>query len=136
VTYTTEPMPTAHLRRMVALSAAGQSAAQIAATLNAEGVSVPRGSGHPCTWPDRGVAGTDVAGLAVSDGAVTPVLTATEYPASRDGHVLPTAVGDPGRWNADAVTAVLAAPEADPSGNYAAARATLGSAATTTLTVA
>ena len=132
---TTERFKIEHLRRIVTASAGGQSAAQIAATLNGEGVSVPRASGHPCTWPDRGVEGTDVAGVAVVNGAVTPVLTATEYPASRDGYNLATEPGNPSRWTAEAVSQVLAAPEADPAGNYAVARSRLGSDVVTTLTV-
>ena len=101
-----EQYPTAHIRRAVDLTAAGQSAAQIAATLQAEGVPVPR---------------EDVTHHALY-----------RHP---DGSLFP-AEGAPARWTAAKVTALLACPEASSTNNYAAAQAKLGSPITTTLTIA
>ena len=133
---TTESWPTAHLRRVVALSAAGRTPGQIAQELNDTGVPVPRASGHPATWPDRGVVGGAVPTVE-SDGAdgIAVVLTAETFPASRDGHCLATEPGNPGRWTAEAVSQVLAAPEASSTNNFSAARAKLGSDSSTTLSV-
>lgn len=100
-----ERWPTAHLRRAVNLTAAGLSPGQVAATLQAEGVPVPQ--------------------QQVTHHALYRHDTGELFPSE----------GAPGRWTAAKVTAVLAAPEADPADSYAAARAKLGSNVTTTLTI-
>jgi hypothetical protein len=105
VSITSERVKIAHLRRAVDLTTAGQTAAQVATTLQAEGVPVPRQQV------------THYAHLRHDDGSLFP------------------AEGAPGRWTAAKVTTLLACPEASPTGGYAAAKAKLGSEVTTTLTV-
>ena len=102
---TSENVLTAHVKRAVDLTAAGQSAAQVAVILQAEGVPVPRQQV------------THHALLRYDDGSVLP------------------AEGAPGRWTEAKVTALLSCPETVSTGNYAAARAKLGSDITTSLTV-
>ena len=137
MSYTTEPMPTAHVRRIVALSAAGQTAAQIAKTLIDEGVPVPRAGGHPSNWPEHGVVTRRSRPASNRPARVTAPpstwwtrrspkpATATAWPLSRVIR----------RGGRAAVAQVLAAPEASPTNNYAAARAKLGSDSSTTLSV-
>ena len=95
-----------HLRRAAALSDAGQTVAQVAATLQAEGVPVPRQQ-----------------------------VTHYAHYRHDNGELFP-AEGTPGQWTAAKVTALLTCPEADPGDGYAAARSRLGSSSTTRLTVA
>lgn len=102
---TTAPMRISDIQWIVRESA-NHTTRDLARMLNELGVPVPR------------------------DGA-----TDNRSAARKDGHVLPTFRSNPGRWNAAAVEAVLAAPEADPANHWAAARATLGSDVTATLTI-
>jgi hypothetical protein len=103
---TSERWDIEHLRRIARFTAAGLTSAQVAQQLNDTGVPVPRES-------------------------------VTHYALYRYDHggALPTDASNPSRWTAPAVDAVKACPEYSATNNYAAARAKLGSDATTTLTI-
>lgn len=136
MSYVTEPMSIARLRQIVNMSTAGLTPAQIARQLFDAGIPVPRAGGHPANWPDRGVVGGPKPSVEDGGDGLVVVLTPQTFPESRDGYCLDTEPGNPSRWTAAAVSQVLAAPEASPTGDYAAARAKLGSDVKTTLTVA
>ena len=75
----TTEMAAGGIRRIIALNAAGASAASIAATANTEGIPVPR--------------------------EINVDHRRYRYPS---GHALATAPGDPGKWDGAAVTEFLA----------------------------
>ena len=106
ISTTTTSLPIDTLRRIVAAAADEVPHAEIAQSLNADGITVPR------------------------DGADHPTLFARE-----DGYNLPTAPANPSAWTAAVVAAVLAAPEADPADNYAVAQSRLDSDVLTVLTL-
>ena len=95
-------------------------------------------NGHPSNWPEHGVVSTPVAAGVDPTGegdCATIYVVDQAFPEARNGHCLATEPGNPSRWTAAAVAQVLAAPEASPTNNYAAARAKLGSDSSTTLSV-